>query len=84
MREAVGAAMTPFSADPKMRIEVCVVALVSSMLNFTVTVAEHDAHPNYEVDSWRWLSVEEAKANIKPGSLARDFLIGYFTGEYPF
>ena len=54
------------------------------MLNFTVTVAEHDAHPNEEVDSWRWFTVEEAMANIKPKSLARDFLIGYFTGEYPF
>ena len=54
------------------------------MLNFTVTVAEHDAHPNYEVDAWRWFTVEDAKKNIKPNSLARDFLIGYFTGEYPF
>ena len=54
------------------------------MLNFTVTVSETEAHPNYEVDAWRWFTIEEAKENIKPGSLARDFLIGYFTGEYPF
>ena len=54
------------------------------MLNFTVTVAEHEAHPNEEVDAWRWFTVEQARANIKPNSLARDFLNGFFTGEYPF
>ena len=54
------------------------------MLNFTVTVAEPDPHPNWEVDSWRWFSIEEAKENIKPGSLARAFLRGYFEGSYEF
>lgn len=54
------------------------------MLNFTVTVAEHNAHPNDEVGSWRWFTVDEARASVKPGSLARDFVNGYFTGEYPF
>ncbi len=55
------------------------------MLNFTVTVAEEDPHPNWEVDSWRWFTVEEARRNIKPGSLAAAFLNGYFDGGvYPF
>ena len=54
------------------------------MLNFTVTVAEPEVHANFEVDDWRWFTVEEARANIKPGSLAQAFLNGYFTGEYPF
>ncbi|MDO4974561.1 MAG: NUDIX domain-containing protein [Eubacteriales bacterium] len=55
------------------------------MLNFTVTVAEDDPHPNWEIDSWRWFSVEEARRNIKPGSLAAIFLNGYFDGGvYPF
>ena len=54
------------------------------MLNFTVTVAEQDAHPNWEVDSWRWFSADEARANIKPDSVAQGFLNGYFTGEYRF
>lgn len=54
------------------------------MLNFTVTVAEHDAHPNFEVDSWRWLSIDEARASIKPDSVAQGFLNGYFTGDYRF
>ncbi len=55
------------------------------MLNFTVTVAEEDPHPNWEVDSWRWFSEEEARQNIKPNSLASVFLNGYFDGGvYPF
>ena len=54
------------------------------MLNFTVTVAEHDAHPNFEVDSWRWLPIDEARASIKPDSVAQVFLNGYFTGDYRF
>lgn len=54
------------------------------MLNFTVTVAEQEVHANFEVDDWRWFSVEDARNNIKPGSLAQAFLNGYFTGKYPF
>lgn len=54
------------------------------MLNFTVTVREPEVHANFEVDDWRWLSVGEARASIKPNSLAQAFLNGYFTGEYPF
>ena len=52
------------------------------MLNFTVTVSEDEAHPNWEVDSWRWFSIEEAEKAIKPGSLAEAFLKGYFSGHY--
>ena len=54
------------------------------MLNFTVTVKEADAQPNWEVDSWRWYGIEEAKREIKPGSLAAAFLCGYFDGHYDF
>lgn len=54
------------------------------MLNFTVIVDDLEAHPNWEVDSWRWFSVEEARKEIKPGSLAEAFLKGYFDGEYRF
>ncbi len=55
------------------------------MLNFTVTVADEAPHANWEVDAWRWFSVEEAKAHIKPGSLARAFLLGYLSGgDYEF
>ena len=54
------------------------------MLNFTVTVSEDEAHPNWEVDSWRWYSIEEAKKNINQGSLAEAFLKGYFSGHYEF
>ncbi len=54
------------------------------MLNFTATVAEELPSPNREVDSWSWFSVEEARANIKPGSLAQAFLNGSFDGVYAF
>ena len=55
------------------------------MLNFTVTVPDTDAHPNWEIDGWRWFSVEDAQKNIRPGSLAEIFLNGYLDGGiYPF
>ncbi len=55
------------------------------MLNFTVTVPEEEVHPNEEVDSWRWFTTEEARANIRHGSLAEAFLDGYLDGgEYHF
>ena len=50
------------------------------MLNYTVTVAEEDAHPNEEVDAWRWFSLEEAKDNVRPNSLAAAFLHGWLSG----
>ena len=54
------------------------------MLNFTVTVEYQEAHPNYEVDSWKWFSVEDAQKQIKPASLAQAFLNGFLNGEYTF
>ncbi len=54
------------------------------MLNFTATVLEEEAHPNWEVDLWQWFTVEEAVKNIKPHSLAEAFLNGYLTGKYHF
>ena len=55
------------------------------MLNFTVTVKESEAHPNWEVDSWRWFTIEESRQNIRTHSLAEIFLNGYLDGGvYPF
>ena len=54
------------------------------MLNYTATVNETDAHPNWEVDAWRWFSLSEAREKIKPGSLAAAFLNGYLDGHYAF
>ncbi|MBR5095378.1 MAG: NUDIX domain-containing protein [Oscillospiraceae bacterium] len=54
------------------------------MLNFSVTVAETEPHPDFEVDDWAWWSVDEARAHIKPGSLAEAFLNGSFDGVYRF
>ena len=54
------------------------------MLNFTVTVKSGEAHPNHEVDAWRWFGVEEAREAVKPNSLARAFLLGWLDGEYHF
>ena len=55
------------------------------MLNYTVTVRESEAHPNWEVDSWRWFSVDDSRKNIRTHSLAEIFLNGYLDGGvYPF
>lgn len=54
------------------------------MLNFTVTVKKEDAHPNREVDAWQWFSLTDAREAIKPGSLARAFLLGWMDGVYDF
>ena len=55
------------------------------MLNYTVTVAESEAHPNWEIDSWRWFSIEDSRQNIRTHSLAEIFLNGYLAGGvYPF
>ena len=55
------------------------------MLNFTVTVKESEAHPNWEVDSWRWFTIGESRQNIRTHSLAEIFLNGYLDGGvYPF
>ena len=52
------------------------------MLNFTAIVETDDAHPNSEIDAWKWFTVEEARANIREGSLAQAVLNGFFDGEY--
>lgn len=54
------------------------------MLNFTATVRDDPPRPNREVDDWAWFSIEEAKARIKPRSLAEAFLRGSFDGNYVF
>ena len=54
------------------------------MLNFTVTVDCTEAHPNEEVDDWRWFTIPEARGAIKPNSLAGAFLNGWCDGEYRF
>ncbi len=53
------------------------------MLNFTAIVKEEEAHPNWEIDSWRWYTIDEAR-NVKLGSLAAAFFRGYFDGVYEF
>lgn len=54
------------------------------MLNYTAVVEDSDPHPNREIDDWKWFSVEEARANIRPQSLAQAFLNGFLDGEYHF
>ena len=49
------------------------------MLNYAVTVAEESASPNWEVDSWEWVSVERAREKVKAGGLAEVFLLDYET-----
>lgn len=44
------------------------------MLNYAVTVAEREAKPNAEVDSWQWVPADEAAGLVKPGGLAETLL----------
>lgn len=54
------------------------------MLNFTVTVTKREAHPNREVDAWQWFRLDDAREAVKPGSLAKAFLLGWLDGTYDF
>ena len=48
------------------------------MINFTAFVGDAAAlHANDEIDRYRWFAPEDARANIKPGSLAAEFLNAY-------
>lgn len=53
------------------------------MLNFTVTV-KGEIKPDWEIDSYKVFTLEEARKNIARPSLAQEFLDGYLTGEYHF
>ena len=48
------------------------------MCNFTAFVKDSsDLDPNYEIDSYAWFTRDEARANIRPNSLAEYFLVSY-------
>ena len=47
------------------------------MLNFSCTVRDMDVHNNEEVDRWQWFTEEGALENIRPNSLAEQFLKHY-------
>ncbi len=48
------------------------------MCNFTVYVDNaKDLRPNSEVDAYHWFAPEEARKNIRPDSLAEEFLCRY-------
>ena len=48
------------------------------MVNFTAFVNDAVAiHPNNEVDRYEWFTPDEARKNIKPESLAGEFLNAY-------
>lgn len=48
------------------------------MCNFTAFVGDADEiRINHEIDRYRWFSPEEARENIRPGSLAAYFLNAY-------
>ncbi len=54
------------------------------MFNFTAVVEEENAVPNEEIDSWSWMSIDEAKNRIRKNSLAQAFLNGWLYGTYVF
>lgn len=43
------------------------------MINFIAVVEDELVHPNEEIDSYAWFSLEEAKTKIAKGSLAEKF-----------
>ena len=48
------------------------------MINFTAYVSDAAAlHADEEIDRWSWFSPEQARENIRPGSLAEEFLNAY-------
>ena len=48
------------------------------MCNFTAFVKDSsELHTNYEVDKYAWFTRDEARANIRPNSLAEKFLLAY-------
>ena len=48
------------------------------MCNFTAFVKDSsELHTNYEVDKYAWFTRDEARANIRPNSLAEEFLVAY-------
>ena len=53
------------------------------MCNFTAFVKDaNELAPNYEIDSCAWFTREEARANIRPDSLAEFFLISYLNEKH--
>ncbi len=51
------------------------------MLNFVVTVKDQILHENSEIDSYQWFNLNDAKENIKHGSLAEKFLLVHLDGQ---
>ena len=47
------------------------------MINFAAFVDSDQVTTTDEVDEWTWFSFEDAKKNIKDGSLAEEFLLAY-------
>ena len=54
------------------------------MINYRAILDSEEIHPNSEIDSYQWFTVAEARDNVRPDSLARDFLVGMIDGEYHF
>ncbi len=52
------------------------------MINFTAFIRDAgELHTNAEVDRYRWFTPQEARENIRPNSLAAEFLNAYLDGE---
>lgn len=47
------------------------------MINLCCEVKDNKVLSNYEVDSYKWFSYEEALNKIKPNSLAKEFYLNY-------
>ena len=48
------------------------------MNNFTAFVKDDsELNPNFEIDHYEWFTFDEARENIRPNSLAAEFLNAY-------
>ena len=54
------------------------------MLNYTAVLESKNIHSNFEVDTYDWFTLEEARKQIKKNSLAESFLLGYLDHSYCF
>ena len=51
------------------------------MVNFICYTSDDNVHNNYEIDSYQWFYPDDALVNIKPNSLAKQFLAHYLANK---
>lgn len=52
------------------------------MLNFEAVVDDENVNSNEEIDAYKWFSIEDALKNIRPNSLAEEFLVKWSRSKH--